>query len=84
MAKKRTVLYSDRVNVQGYSSPQEAWEEAVRGLFGRLCQVVQKGFDLPLTITLAEKREGMEIWIEARLDGRDMGRGRNWGKYDKG
>lgn len=84
MARKRTVLYSDRVNVQRYGSPQEAWEEAVRGLLGRLCQVVQKGFDLPLTITLAEKREEMEIWIEARLDGRDMGRGRNWGKYDQG
>ena len=83
MARKRTVLYSDRVNVQGYSSPQEAWEEAVRGLFGRLCQVVQHGYDLPLTVELTEKREGLEIWIEAKVTGRDLGRGRNWRKYDR-
>jgi len=84
MARKRTVILSDRVVVSRYSDPQEKWEEAVRGLMGRLCQVVQKGFDLPLTITMTEKREDLEIWVEAKLDGRAIGRGRNWGKYDKG
>lgn len=83
MARRRTVIVSDRVEAQAYSSPQETWEVIWESLFNRLQKRMVEEFDLPVIVEFTEKRENWTVWIEAKVEGRALGnRGKNWSRYD--